>query len=234
MSLHQQIRAEIEQHIFSGDWPPGHRIPFEHELTALYGCSRMTVNKVLTELAKSGLIERRRKAGSFVTRPHSQAVVIDIHDIKAEVSSRGLPYHFELTKRSRRRALSADRKRLDVGISDQVLDIECRHFAGGRPFCLESRLINLSVVPEAADETFDDAPPGTWLMRQVPWTEAEHRIRAVGADARAAAALDLPEGTACLVIDRHTWRAEQPVTAVSLIYPGDAHELVARFTPSQT
>ena len=46
--------------ILSGEWPPGHRIPFEHELTARYGCSRMTVSKALGELVEAGLIERRR------------------------------------------------------------------------------------------------------------------------------------------------------------------------------
>ena len=71
VSLHPRILAEVEARILSGEWPPGHRIPFEHELTARYGCSRMTVSKALTQLAGAGLIERRRKAGSFVTRPHA-------------------------------------------------------------------------------------------------------------------------------------------------------------------
>ena len=66
-SLHQRILADISERIVSGDWPPGHRIPFEHELSAEYQCSRMTVNKALSQLAKSGLIERRRRSGSFVT-----------------------------------------------------------------------------------------------------------------------------------------------------------------------
>ena len=52
-SLHQRILADISERILSGDWPPGHRIPFEHELSAEYGCSRMTVNKALSQLAKS-------------------------------------------------------------------------------------------------------------------------------------------------------------------------------------
>jgi GntR family transcriptional regulator, histidine utilization repressor len=233
MSLHQQIRAEIEQRIFSGEWPPGHRIPFEHELTQHYDCSRMTVNKVLTELARSGLIERRRKAGSFVTRPLSQSVVLDIQDIPAEVSDRGLPYRFEILMRRKRRSQAADRKRLELTEAVTLLELNCRHFAGGQPFCLEERLINLNVVPEAAEETFAEVPPGTWLVRRVPWTAAEHHIRAVGANAATAAALKIDQGTACLVVSRRTWRAEQTVTAVKLTYPGDAHELVAHFTPSQ-
>ena len=67
----------------------------------------------------------------------------------------------------------------------------------------------------------------------VPWTAAEHRIRATGAERATAAALDLAEGAPCLVIERRTWRASEPVTYVKLTYPADAHELVARFAPTQ-
>jgi GntR family histidine utilization transcriptional repressor len=65
-TLYKQIRIDIERRILTGEWPPGHRIPFEHELMSHYGCSRMTVSKALSELAQADLIERRRKAGSFV------------------------------------------------------------------------------------------------------------------------------------------------------------------------
>ena len=50
----------------------------------------------------------------------------------------------------------------------------------------------------------------------------------------AAALFGIAEGTACLVVERRTFETDQPVTAVRLTYRGDAHELVARFTPSQS
>src|SRR5580693_8839689 len=102
-SLHRRILADIEARILSGEWPPGHRIPFEHELTTQYGCSRMTVSKVLTQLARAGLIARRRRAGTFVTRPHSQAAVLEIHDIKAEAAALGRAYRFEIAARRKRK-----------------------------------------------------------------------------------------------------------------------------------
>ena len=63
-TLYKQIRLDIERRILTGEWPPGHRIPFEHELMTRYGCSRMTVSKALSELAQADLIERRRRARS--------------------------------------------------------------------------------------------------------------------------------------------------------------------------
>ncbi len=234
ISLHQQILADIESRILSGEWPPGHRIPFEHELTARYKCSRMTVSKALTQLAGAGLIERRRKAGSFVTRPHSQSAVLEIQDVRAEIAALGLPYRYEILSRHKRRASRTDRALLGVAASNSVLALTCRHDAAQRPFCLEERLINLSAAPDAADEPFAELSPGAWLVRRVPWTSAEHRISAAATRGEIARALKIADGVPCLVIERRTWSGDLPVTHVKLTYPGEAHELVARFTPGQT
>lgn len=231
-SLHQKILGDLQGKILSGKLAPGARIATEHELAEAYDCSRMTVSNVLAKLARAGLVERRRKAGTFVTRPQSQAAVLEIHDIKAEVLALGRPYRFELVSRTVRRSTAADRERFDTKATGRVLDLVARHFAGAKVFCLEERLINLESVPQAAEESFQDVPPGRWLLDSVPWTAAEHRIGASNASGATAASLSVPAGTACLIVERRTWRAALPVTHVRLTYPGDSHQLVARFTPT--
>jgi GntR family histidine utilization transcriptional repressor len=228
-TLYKQIRLDIERRILTGEWPPGHRIPFEHELMARYSCSRMTVSKALSELAQADLIERRRRAGTFVRRPKFLSAVLKISDIRAEITVLGRSYGYELIKCSRRAANATDRTRLGVGKTGTVIAIACRHSADDVPFAIEDRLIDLDAVPEAATADFAREPPGSWLLHHVPWTEAEHAISAISADDDAAAALDIAIGAPCLVIDRHTWRSARPLTAVRLIYPGESHKLVARF-----
>ena len=232
--LGARILGDIRDQIVSGAWPPGHRIPYEHELARRYQCSRMTVNKALSALARAGLIERRRRSGSFVRRPALQSAVLEIHDIRTEVEALRLPYRYALTSRERRPATAADRARLDVPPGAPLLSVVCRHFAGERPFCLEDRLINLAAVPDAEAERFAATAPGPFLIAKVPWSAAEHTIRALGADRGAAVGLRVPAGTACLVIERRTWSAGQPITQVRLVYAGDSHALVARFAPSGT
>ena len=231
-SLHERILGDVEGRILSGEWPPGYRIPFEHELTEQYSCSRMTVNKALSELVKKGLIERRRRSGSFVTHPQVQSLVMEIHDIPREVQALGLDYEYRLVSIEKRPYRSGDRPRLDLASGAPILDITSCHLAGGLPFCFEERLINLAAVPEAASADFSAHPPGSWLLGQVPWSAAEHRIRAISADRHAAEMLDLALGTACLVIERRTWSNDGHITHVRLTYPGERHELVAQFSPS--
>lgn len=232
VSLHQKILGDLQGKILSGRLAPGTRIATEHELAEAYDCSRMTVSNVLAKLARAGLVERRRKAGTFVTRPQSQAAVLEIHDIRTEVLALGLAYRFELVSRASRRGTTADRERLGTRSPGRVVNLVVRHFAGDRVFCLEERLINVEAVSEAAQQDFRETSPGRWLLDSVPWTAAEHRIGASNASRAAASALAVKPGTACLVVERRTWRATLPVTHVRLTYPGDSHQLIAHFTPT--
>ncbi|MFK8250428.1 histidine utilization repressor [Ancylobacter terrae] len=230
-TLNQRIRADIEEKILSGAWPPGHRVPFEHELMAQYGCARMTVNKVMSALVEAGLIERRRRAGTFVAQPRLQSAVLEIPDIPAEVRARGEEYALELLARRERRATRQDAAEAAMVTGERLLDLTCRHIANGRPFALEERVISLKTVPDAAGVDFGVVPAGSWLLGHVPWTEAEHRVTAINADAGRAERLAIQPGAACLMVERRTWRSGSTITFVRQIFRGDVYHLVARFSP---
>ncbi|RZJ95796.1 MAG: GntR family transcriptional regulator, partial [Brevundimonas sp.] len=108
MTLHQRIYGDLEDAILSGWLAPGERIPFEHELTERYGCSRMTVSKAISELAGRGLVVRRRRAGTFVAQPKAHAAVLAIPDLQAEVERRGQVYGYRLLDRAEREARTPD------------------------------------------------------------------------------------------------------------------------------
>lgn len=226
-----EIQRDLQAKIASGLWGPGSRVPAEHELQAQYGCSRMTVNKALSTLAKAGLVVRKRRSGSFVASPKSQQTILNIHDIKAEILGKGKSYRFEIVSRVRRVTTTEDALKLAEPATGHVLAMDVLHFANDRPFVLEERLLNLNVVPEAAQESFAEAPPGTWLLQVVPWTNAEHVIQADLANARVSKLLDVPRKSACLVIERRTWQGSATITWVRLSYPGARHQLTSHFSP---
>jgi GntR family histidine utilization transcriptional repressor len=229
-ALHQRITDDLAGEIRSGAWPPGYRIPFEHELTARYGCARATVNKAVQALAAAGLVDRRRRAGTFVARPRIQSAVLQIPDMEAEITRRGQTYGYELLSR-RVRALGQTPEETDLGGDGAVLDLRCRHLAGGAPFAFEARVINLAAAPEALDADFSGTAPGAWLLAHAAWTEARHQITAINPDAETAAGLVIDRARACLCLKRWTWRPEAGVTYARQVFPGDVYDLVARFTP---
>ncbi|HAF43271.1 MAG TPA: histidine utilization repressor [Sphingobium sp.] len=226
-SLHDRIRQDIESRIMSGAWEAGHRIPPEHALMADYDCSRMTVNKAISALVERGLIERRKRAGSFVAAPTVHRAAIDIPDIAAEIEGQGRSHGLVMLDQADREAEAADRALLAMA-GGRVLALTCLHRADGAPFALEERLINLAMVPAARTIDFTRESPGRWLLGHVPWTDARHRITAIAATPVIAGNLDLEAGAPCLSIERWTWRTAERITYVRQIYPG-SHALTARF-----
>jgi GntR family transcriptional regulator, histidine utilization repressor len=228
MTIAEQIRSDVEARIASGEWPPGYRIPFEHELVVQYGCARATVGKALTALVRAGLLERRRKAGTFVAYPHVQSAVLDIPDIGKAIAERTGSYRFDL--------LASEFRKDDGEGGNFAKGTEVRHVTGihqgqDGPFAFENRLISLESVPEAREADFTIQSPSTWLIQSVPWTQARHRISAVGANAEVSAHLAIPRHTPCLLVERWTWRTGEPVTYVCQTFRGDRFDLVATFTP---
>lgn len=227
--LHERIRRDIEAAILSGALRPGARLPVEHELMRQYGCARMTVSKALSALAAVGLIDRRKRAGSFVARPKVHSMVLDIPDLEQEIVQRGQSYRYLLLGRELRRPDPGAADETALAGQGDLLLIEGVHFADEVPLALETRLVSLSAVPEMAALPLDGASPGAWLLKHVPWTEAETRIAAVPADRAAAGHLHIAAGTPCLFVERRTWRGEDGITLVRQHFVGSAYDLIARF-----
>jgi GntR family histidine utilization transcriptional repressor len=232
LGLERRIRAELEGNIRSGAWPPGHRLPTEAALMADYGCARMTVYKAIQGLVGEGLVVRNKKAGTVVAKPHMVTAVLEIPDIAALVADRGETYDFRLLSRTIETASPDHPDERALGADGRLLVIKGLHSADGEPFAYERRILNLAATPEAANVDFSRTAPGSWLLNHVPWSQARHRITAISADAATARLLNLPPHTACLQVERWTWRSGQGVTFVRQVFPGDRYDLVADFSPA--
>jgi GntR family histidine utilization transcriptional repressor len=213
------IRADLESHIRAGTLRPGARIPTEHALMAQYGCARMTVHKALAALATDGLILRRRRAGSFVAPPPAEQAILTIADFAAEAAQFGRAYRHEILSRNQAPG------------PDPVIDVTCRHFFDERPIAFEARTVRIAAVPAVVRAQFRAEPPGAWLLRHVPWSEAEHDITASLADPATAAQLDIPVAAALLCLHRRTWHAGALVTDAHFSFAADRYRFTARFTP---
>jgi GntR family histidine utilization transcriptional repressor len=226
-----QIRRALARPILDGSWPAGAKIPAETELTERYGASRMTVNKALHSLAHDGLVERRRRRGTVVAERAREHPVFEIWDVAAEVRRSGAAYSFVIHEREEVDGSGRHGGIDGLDVATALLWLLVEHRADGKPVQLEERLINLAAARAARKETFRKLPPGEWLLRELPWTEARHTILARAARGATAQLLHLEPGSACLVVERQTWNRETPITFARLWHPGEQHRLVGRFEP---
>jgi GntR family transcriptional repressor for pyruvate dehydrogenase complex len=69
----EDIAAQIQGLIISGDLPEGARLPSERDLATMLSASRPTVSQAIRILVVRGLVESRRGSGAYVTgRPEAE------------------------------------------------------------------------------------------------------------------------------------------------------------------
>jgi GntR family histidine utilization transcriptional repressor len=219
----------VESRILSGELKPGDKLPSELEMMETYGCSRMTVNKALSALSAAGLLQRRKRAGTIVAAKPNESMVLNVPDLPEEISRRGQIYRYQLIERKVRLPRKGNANEQALSGSGALLFVTGVHFADEIPLAFEERMVSLDAVPEIETADFTDQPPGSWLLRHIPWTEAENRITAVLAGRTWARRLGVPEGSACLSVERRTWRGDSGITMVRQIFVAERYELVARF-----
>ena len=68
--LYEKIKHYIVQKIHNMEWIQGERIPSEQELAETFGVSRITTKRAIDDLARQGIIVRKKGQGSFVSKPN--------------------------------------------------------------------------------------------------------------------------------------------------------------------
>lgn len=224
-----RIKDDLLDRVRTGLWRPGDTIPGELQLAEDFGCARATVHRALRELAEEGILERRRKTGTRVAYPKARSLAFDIHLVEDEIRATGAAYQYRLLERTIAPLPGSEAAALDRNPGEEALHLRCLHFADRRPYQLEDRWIDIATVPEAVEEPFDTVGPNPWLVRNVPWTDAEHTILADLATGAVSEALGIPEGDPVLIVERRTWNDRGAVTTVRFHHPGRTHRLRTPF-----
>jgi GntR family transcriptional regulator, histidine utilization repressor len=219
------IREELSRRIVSREWKPGGIIPGEETLASEFGVARATVNRALQDLARAGLLERKRKAGTRVTQYPVREARFAIPLVRHEVEAKGATYGYTLLTREITKTPGIVRARLGLAGEARMLHLRCLHTADRAPYQYEDRWINLETVPGAASEPFQAVGPNEWLVEHAPFSRAEFAFFAAAATAEEAALLGLEPGAPVFVGERLTWLAEAPVTLVRMVHP-PTHRMV--------
>ncbi|NVM89576.1 histidine utilization repressor [Variovorax sp. SG517] len=229
LALYAQVMDHISRKIQDGTWPPGHRLPSEHELVAQFGMARMTVNRALRELVEQGRIVRVAGVGSFVAENKPQSTLLQIANIASEIRQRGHDYRCEMIAVERLAASTDVAAWLDKRAGDSVFHSVCLHLENGTPVQLEERFVNPQVVPDYLEQDFTAMPPSEYLVRNVPFDQIEHVVDAVLPNAEQAERLAMTPTDPCLLLTRRTWSRNVPVTWVRCLHPGSRYSLGSRF-----
>lgn len=228
--LYRQVKDLIVRNIVAGEWPEGHRVPSENELTGELGVSRMTVHRALRELTTEGWLARVRGNGTFVAEAKSQSPVLEIRNIADEIRARGHAYSCDVHMLREQAAGSAAAGPLGLQLGQRVFHSMIVHREKGLAVQLEDRYVNPAAAPDYLDQNFAETTPHEYLMRIAPLAEAEHIIQAILPDHRTQALLDIGPNEPCLLLRRRTWSRGMVASSTRFIHPGSRYRLIGHFT----
>ncbi len=231
--IYRQIKQAIRQRITSGEWVAGQKLPSENDLVAALDVSRMTINRALRELTQEGLIKRVHGLGSFVAETPRHASLIELQDIALEIEHSGKQHSSQVLTLETVAADDELARQMQLSVGNPLYHLRAVHCQDGLPIQLESRYVNPRAMPHFIDQDFGRTTATAYLLRQFKPDEMEHRVSAVVVDRETRELLLLEPDQPCLRLSRRTWKGEQVVTYVTLIYPGDRYELGARYATNE-
>ena len=206
--LYQQIKTLILRSLQAGEWKPGDVIPSEIELAARYRVSQGTVRKAIDELANDNLLVRRQGKGTFVAthaEQHIQYRFLRVLPDQGNPDSQG-PAERQIVDFRRLRAPAEVARQLNLRTGDPVLQVRRVLAFTGTPAILEDLWLPGGPFKGLTQETLAaDRRPMYALFEAdfgVRMVRAVERIKAVAADADAAALLGVPTGHPLLSVER--------------------------------
>jgi GntR family histidine utilization transcriptional repressor len=231
--LYQQVKGYVVDHIVSGKWPEAYRVPSENELTQILHVSRMTVHRALRELHSEGWLTRVQGAGSFVAEQKPQSALLEIRNIREEVTERGHRYGCRVLALERRRASADVARALELEAGAEVFFSLLLHQEEGTPVQVEERVVNPAFAPDYIHQDFTRITPYEYLIDLGPMDAAEHVVEAVLPDARSRRLLGICADEPCLLLTRRTWSHGLVVSRARLTYAGSRYRLAGRqdYTP---
>lgn len=209
----QAIRDRMMQRIRSRAYAPGSLIPNEAELATEFGCARATVNRALQDLAASGFLDRRRKAGTRVVEAPRRKATLEIPLVRVEVEARGQRYGYRPLLREIAPPPAEVTTSLRLGGQERMLHVQSLHLADDAPHMFEDRWVVLDTVPAIADVDLTATSANEWLVREAPYTRGTIEFQAVAA-AGVAGHLACAPSDPLLCQLRITWMQDAAITHV--------------------
>jgi GntR family transcriptional regulator, histidine utilization repressor len=227
--LYEAVKQHVLEHIRDGRWQPGDKIPSENELVRDLSVSRMTANRALKELSSEGYLLREHGRGTFVAPRRVRGHPLEVRSIAEDIRARGELYSMKLLCREEIEGSAEVLEQMKLSPRSKLIHLKLVHKADGIPLQLEDRYVRSSLAPELLTLDFSVISPTEYLLNKVPLHQAEHIVRADIPSKSTAAALEMSEQDAVLIIHRRTFSDGAVASIAKLYHPGSRFELSGAF-----
>ncbi|HOY76273.1 MAG TPA: GntR family transcriptional regulator [Hyphomonadaceae bacterium] len=225
--LEQLLRSAVDEDRLQA----GAALPSERDLCDAYGVSRVTVRKALDELARDGLLVRRRGSGTYVVDAPLRNERVEknfstLSSFSEDMISRGRTPGSRWLVRGAGKVSPQEALALSLSPGSSVYRFRRLRLADDAPMALELSIIAGFALPSVnavGASLYDALSQGGFRP-----VRALQRLRAETAGAERAGLLEVDTEHAGLMIERRAFLADgRPVELTHSFYRGDAYDMVA-------
>jgi GntR family transcriptional regulator len=207
-ALYQDVALRLRRAISDGTYPPGSRLPSEHELAGRFGVARSTVRHALTVLGEDGLIASHQGARRTVLAEPRLQNFGELRSFSRWARSIGAEPSGRVELLERRAATEAQARELGLSPGDPLVYVVRVRLLDGVPVMIErtayvERAGMLLTFVDLEHESISERLE----QHGIVFAHAEHTIDAVNADRDDARLLGIEPGLALL---RERRRATDP------------------------
>ena len=228
---YKRIQNVIRRRIETGQLSPGDVVDSERELAKLHRVSLMTARHALADLAREGIVERRRGAGTFVAPPkiHFNKLM----SYTEQMSSRGLIAQSKIVSSGVLDDEPDIAARLSLSAASHLTMIERVRKAGDEPFALESCYLSAQEFPGLIAASLERGSLFSTLENRygVELAYADEEIDVTAADLKTAELLAVPRGSPLLRMRQliYTNKGKAIIYVLGLYRSGRHTLLIRRF-----
>lgn len=228
--LYHQIAKDLRERIRSGQWRPGELIPPEARLCELYGASKITVRRALSDIVASGLLDRVQGKGTFVREAGVAAGARGLTSFTREMEALGLRPGARLLKLAKEMPAPEVAAKLQIACEEPVVVISRVRLGDDRPIAVQTSHLVASRFPGLEEVDLDSYSLYNHLARVygvLPF-EAEEVFRVVPIRGQAARDLEVRPGSCGFRVERLTRDMRAPYEFVVSTLRGDRYEVRLR------
>lgn len=149
LPLYHQLAELLAARIRAGDYPPGTRIPSEHQLAGIFAIGRPTARQAIDVLVRKGLVTRRRGSGTYVREPRQEVDLFSLDGTSAAFNRKGLAVTSRIIAPMVLKAIGDDGDNPFAGCEAYFLERLTR--VGAAPVLIESLFLHPGLFAGLAD-----------------------------------------------------------------------------------
>ena len=204
--LYFQLFSLLKGMILDGTLPYGERIPTEEQLAKTFNVSRITAKRAMDELAKEGLVERRRGKGSHVIYKYTpQPVQAPLVGMLQEIESMARNSHATVLECNLMTPPRRIREELELADDEKALHLIRVREREGRLF---GYYVSWTAGVEMPDDPalFETEPRLSYFRKKgLEITHVTQTLSAAAATGEVVQALGVAEGSPLLTLTRRSF-----------------------------